>query len=34
MTRRANRSYTAEFKKEAVALIIDQGYSLFKAATS
>ena len=34
MTKRANRSYTAEFKKEAVALIIDQGYSVSKAASS
>lgn len=34
MTKRTNRSYTAEFKQEAVALVTDQGYSVPKAAAS
>lgn len=34
MTKRINRSYTAEFKQEAVALVTDQGYSVSKAAAS
>ncbi|WP_448570070.1 IS3 family transposase [Thalassotalea ganghwensis] len=34
MTKRTNRSYTAEFKQEAVALITEQGYSVPKAAAS
>lgn len=34
MTKRKNRSYTAEFKQEAVALITEQGYSIPKAAAS
>lgn len=34
MTKRTNRSYTAEFKQEAVALVIVQGYSVPKAAAS
>ena len=33
MTKRTNRSYTAEFKQEAVALITEQGYSIPKAAS-
>lgn len=32
MTKRTNRSYTAEFKQEAVALVTEQGYSVPKAA--
>lgn len=34
MTNRKIRSYTNEFKKEAVALVTEQGYSVAKAATS
>ena len=34
MTKRKVRSYTAEFKKEAVALVTEQGYSVSKAAAS
>ena len=34
MTKRKNRSYTAEFKQEAVALVTEQGYSVPKAAAS
>ena len=34
MTKRTNRSYTTEFKQEAVALVTDQGYSVPKAAAS
>ncbi|MDN3414554.1 IS3 family transposase [Pseudoalteromonas sp. APC 3250] len=34
MTKRTNRSYTAEFKQEAVALVTEQGYSVPKAAAS
>ncbi|WP_193343390.1 IS3 family transposase [Pseudoalteromonas luteoviolacea] len=34
MTKRTNRSYTAEFKQEAVALVTEQGYSVSKAAAS
>ena len=34
MTKRTNRSYTAEFKQEAVALVTEQGYSVPKAADS
>ena len=32
--KRTNRTYTAEFKKEAVALVTEQGYSVAKAAES
>ena len=32
MTKRTNRSYTAEFKQEAVALVTEQGYSVAKTA--
>jgi transposase len=32
MVKRTNRSYTTEFKKEAVALVTEQGYSAPKAA--
>ena len=31
---RKNTSYTAEFKEEAVSLILDQGYSVSDAAVS
>ncbi|WP_289031847.1 transposase [uncultured Paraglaciecola sp.] len=34
MTKRINRSYTAEFKQDAVALVTEQGYSVPKAAAS
>ena len=34
MTKRINRSYTAEFKQEAVALVTEQGYNVSKAAAS
>ncbi len=34
MTKRINRSYTAEFKQEAVALVTEHGYSVPKAAAS
>jgi transposase len=34
MTKRKIRSYTVEFKKEAVALVTEQGYSVSKAAES
>ena len=34
MTKRINRSYTAEFKQKAVALVTEQGYSVPKAAAS
>ena len=34
MTKRTNRSYTTEFKQEAIALVTDQGYSVSKAAAS
>jgi transposase len=34
MTKRKIRSYTVEFKKEAVALVTEQGYSVPKAAAS
>lgn len=34
MTKRKNRSYTNEFKQEAVALVTEQGYSVPKAAAS
>lgn len=33
-TKRANRSYTKEFKEEAVSLVLDQGYSVTEAANS
>lgn len=33
MTKRTNRSFTAEFKQEAVALITEQGYTVPKAAS-
>ena len=32
--KRTNRTYTPEFKKEAVALVTEQGYSVTKAAES
>lgn len=34
MTKRKNRSYSIEFKQEAVALVTEQGYSVPKAAAS
>jgi len=34
MAKRRNRSYTTEFKNEAVALVTEQGYSVPKAAAS
>lgn len=34
MTKRTNKSYTAEFKQEAVALVTEQGYTVSKAAAS
>lgn len=34
MAKRTNRSYTTEFKNEAVALVTEQGYSVPKAAAS
>ena len=34
MTKRKNRTYTDEFKQEAVALVTEQGYSVSKAAAS
>ena len=34
MTKRTNRSYTAEFKQEAVKLVTEQGYRVPKAAAS
>ncbi len=34
MTKRINRTYTAEFKQAAVALVTEQGYSVPKAASS
>ena len=34
MTKRTNRSYTPEFRQEAVALVTEQGYSVAKAAAS
>lgn len=34
MTKRKNRSYTPEFRQEAVALIKEQGYSVADAAAS
>lgn len=34
MTKRTNRSYTNEFKQEAIALVTEQGYSVPKAAAS
>jgi len=34
MTKRKNRSYSDEFKKEALALVTEQGYSVSEAATS
>ena len=32
--KRKNKTYTDEFREEAVALILDQGYSVSDAATS
>jgi len=32
--KRKNKSYTKEFKEEAVALINDQGYSVAQAASA
>lgn len=34
MTKRKNRSYTPEFRLEAVALVNEQGYSVSRAAAS
>jgi transposase len=34
MTKRKNRTYSDEFKKEAVALVTEQGYTVSEAATS
>ncbi|AVA39290.1 hypothetical protein C3Z14_04375 [Proteus mirabilis] len=34
MKKRTNRFYTTEFKQEAVALVIEQGYSVSKAAAA
>ena len=34
MSTKKNRTYTKEFKEEAVALVIDQGYSVTEAAKS
>lgn len=34
MAKRTNRTYTTEFKNEAVALVTEQGYSVPKAAAS
>lgn len=34
MTKRKNRVYANEFKQEAVALVLEQGYSVSKAAAS
>ena len=34
MTKRKNRVYSNEFKQEAVALVLEQGYSVPRAAAS
>jgi len=34
MRKRKNRTYTGEFKQEAVALVTEQGYTVSKAAAS
>ncbi|OHY49824.1 transposase [Proteus mirabilis] len=34
MKKRTNRFYTTEFKQEAVALVIEQGYSVSKAVAA
>ncbi len=34
MTKRKVKTYTKEFKEEAVALVTEQGYSLAEAAKS
>jgi transposase len=34
MTKRTNKHYPAEFKQEAVALVIEQNYSIVQAAAS
>ena len=34
MTKRKNKVYTQEFKQEAVALVLEQGYSVVQAAES
>jgi transposase len=34
MTKRKNKSYSTEFKQEAVALVIEQGYSVPRVAAS
>jgi transposase len=34
MTKRTNKHYPAEFKQEAVALVIEQDYSIVQAAAS
>lgn len=33
-TKRVNRTYSQEFKQEAVALVVEQGYSVAEAARS
>ena len=34
MTKRTNKHYPVEFKQEAVALVIEQGYTIVQAAAS
>ena len=34
MTKRRRREYTAEFKREAVSLVVEEGYSLSEAGRS
>lgn len=34
MTKRKNKTYTTEFKQEAVALVTEQGYSVSEASAS
>ncbi len=34
MTKRTNKQYPNDFKQEAVALVIEQGYSVVEAAAS
>jgi transposase-like protein len=34
MTKRKNKMYTQELKQEAVALLLDHGYSVVRAAES
>ena len=33
-TKRVKKTYTKEFKEEAVSLVLDQGYSVTEAANS